>query len=121
MSFVLTSGSILEAKIELVANPSNLAQWPLEDKVRRDGELAISYSNGEKQTIPLVGWLYRPWIQIQMPNNQLHSSENFEIDFGTVHIKNSSKEVIYLTNPSKVDAKWSISYVKYHQSIKYKF
>lgn len=24
-------------------------------------------------------------------------------------------------NPSKVDAKWSISYVKYHQSIKYKF
>jgi len=26
-----------------------------------------------------------------------------------------------LINPSKVDGKWSISYIKYHQSIKYKF
>jgi hypothetical protein len=28
---------------------------------------------------------------------------------------------IFLTNPSKVDAQWTIAYIKYHQSIKYKF
>jgi hypothetical protein len=27
----------------------------------------------------------------------------------------------FIYNPSKVDGKWSLSYVKYHQSIKYKF
>lgn len=56
-----------------------------------------------------------------MPNELSYSSENFEIDFGTVHVKNSKKLSVYLINPSKVDAKWTISYLKYHQSIKYKF
>ena len=56
-----------------------------------------------------------------MPNQKLYSNENFEIDFGTVHFKNSKKLSFYLLNPSKVDAKYTISYIKYHQSIKYKF
>lgn len=38
------------------------------------------------------------------------------IDFGTVHVKNSKKMSVYLANPSKSAANWSIYYVKYHQS-----
>jgi ribosomal protein L24E len=93
----------------------------MEEKVRKDGQIIISYSNGCQQTIDLVGWLYRPWVQIQMPNDQYYSNENFEIDFGVVHFKNTKKMSLYLINPSKVDGKWTITYIKYHQSIKYKF
>lgn len=71
--------------------------------------------------IDLVGWLYRPFIMIQMPNNQPYSNFNQEIDFGIVHVKNSHKISFYLLNSSKVDAQWKIEYIKYHQSIKYKF
>jgi len=46
----------------------------MEDKVRRDGELVVKYNNGEVQVIPLVGWLYRPFIFIEMPNSRQHSS-----------------------------------------------
>jgi hypothetical protein len=49
----------------------------MEEKVRKDGQIIISYSNGSQQVIDLVGWLYRPWVQIQMPNHQNYSSENF--------------------------------------------
>ena len=73
-SFAITYGSILEAKVELCGNPNNTTLWPMEEKIRKEGQLVLSYSNGEKQVIELVGWLYRPWVQIQMPNNQLHSS-----------------------------------------------
>lgn len=67
----------MEAKVELSANPANNNQWPMEEKVRREGQLVLSYSNGAQQTIDLIGWLFRPWVQLQMPNDQLHSSENF--------------------------------------------
>jgi len=56
-----------------------------------------------------------------MPDHTAYSSENFLIDFGTVHVKNSKKLSVHLINPSKVDAKWTASFLKYHQSIKYKF
>lgn len=83
--------------------------------------MIISYSNGDRQLIDLVGWLYRPWVKVLMPNRELHSADNFTIDFGTVHFKNSKNITFYLINPSKVDGKFTITYVKYHQSIKYKF
>jgi hypothetical protein len=38
-----------------------------------------------------------------------------------VHVKNSRKMGVFLINPSKAEARWSIAYIKYHQSIKYKF
>lgn len=56
-----------------------------------------------------------------MPNLSPYSTENAEIDFGTVHFKNSKKLSFHLANPSKVDARFYIAYVKYQQSIKYKF
>ena len=56
-----------------------------------------------------------------MPDGGLCSPQNFEIDFGTVHVKNAKIHSIYLFNPSKTDGKYTISYIKYHQSIKYKF
>ena len=40
-SFVVTSGSIVEAKVELVVNPGQLGQWPMEEKVRREGQLVL--------------------------------------------------------------------------------
>ena len=79
------------------------------------------YSNGDVQEIKLVGWLYRPWIQIEMPNNLPFSSENFIIDFGTVHVKNYKKMCLYISNPSKSTALWNINYVKYHQTKKINF
>ena len=45
----------------------------MEQKVRKDGIMRIIFSNGDIQELPLAGWLYRPWIQIEMPNAQLHS------------------------------------------------
>jgi hypothetical protein len=38
-----------------------------------------------------------------------------------VHFKNYKKLSFYLINASKVDAKFTIAYIKYQQSIKYKF
>ena len=73
----------------------------------------MKFSNGEEQIINLVGWLYRPWVQVQMPNDLWCSIENRLIDFGTIHIKNSRKMSIYLVNPSKSDAKFTITYIKY--------
>jgi len=93
----------------------------MEEKIRRDGQLIISFSNGEKQVVELVGYLYRPWVQVLMPNLFNYSNDNFMIDFGKVHFKNSKTLTLYLFNPSKADGKFTISYVKYHQSIKYKF
>jgi hypothetical protein len=49
----------------------------MEEKVRKDGQIIISFSNGQQQTVDLVGWLYRPWIQIQMPNDLYFSNDNF--------------------------------------------
>ena len=63
----------MEVGINLNGNPKNLEEWPLERKVRKDGVLRIIYSNGSVQEIPLAGWLYRPFVEIQMPNEQLHS------------------------------------------------
>ena len=71
--------------------------------------------------VELVGWLYRPWVQVVMHNDLPHSAENCLVDFGIVHVNNSKKMSVFLVNPSKVDGKWSVSYIKYHQSIKYKF
>lgn len=118
---MLSSDSFLEASVELKANPANLNEWPMEEKVRKDGKLTIDYSNGTQQVVDLVGWLYRPWVQIVMPDDLPYSPENCFIDFGTVHVKNSKKISVHLINPSKVDGKWSVNYIKYHQSIKYKF
>ena len=56
-----------------------------------------------------------------MPNKEFYSNDNFTIDFGTVHFKNTKNITFYLINPSKADGKFAISYIKYHQSIKYKF
>ncbi len=56
-----------------------------------------------------------------MPNNLLYSIENRLIDFGTIHVKNSKKMSIYLTNPTKCDAKFTITYIKYQQSKKIHF
>jgi hypothetical protein len=48
----------------MVADPNTLENWPLDNVVRKDGNVKIMYSNGEVQNIKLVGWLYRPWIFI---------------------------------------------------------
>ncbi len=56
-----------------------------------------------------------------MPNNLLYSIENTMIDFGTIHVKNSKKQSIYLINPTKSDAKFTITYIKYQQSKKINF
>ena len=52
-------------------------EWPLEAKIRKEGQLIFSYSNKQKQTVDLVGWLLRPWVQIQMPNGGYFTNENF--------------------------------------------
>jgi hypothetical protein len=56
-----------------------------------------------------------------MHNGQQHSSENLLIDFGVVHVNNHKKKSIYLANPSKSAADWTISYVKYLQTKKIAF
>jgi hypothetical protein len=60
-----------------LGNPTNLNEWPLEAKIRKEGQLIFSYSNKQKQTVDLVGWLLRPWVQIQMPNGGYFTNENF--------------------------------------------
>jgi len=105
----------------LKANKKDAKDWPLEPRTRKDGTVLLKFSNGHQQSIPLVGWLYRPWAQIQMPNNLLFSIENTLIDFGTIHTKNSKKLSIYLINPSKSDSKFTITYIKYQQSKKINF
>lgn len=71
--YTLTYDSFIEILVELKANKKDPKDWPLEPKTRKDGTLSFNFSNGQKQNIPLVGWLYRPWIQVQMPNNLLYS------------------------------------------------
>lgn len=73
-AFTLTSDSILEVTVELNGSPSNLSEWPMEEKVRKDGILNICFSNGSQQSIELAGWLYRPWLAIQMPNGLPYSN-----------------------------------------------
>ena len=56
-----------------------------------------------------------------MPNNLLYSIENTMIDFGTIHVKNSKRVSLYLINPTKCDGKFTITYIKYHQSKRINF
>ena len=89
--------------------------------MRKDGTLILNFANGQKQCIPLVGILHRPALQIEMPNNILHSFENCLIDFGIVHINNHRKKSIYMSNPTKSAANWTVVYTKYLQTKKIKF
>lgn len=43
------------------------------------------------------------------------------IDFGTIHVKNSKRVSLYLINPTKCDGKFTITYIKYHQSKRINF
>jgi hypothetical protein len=67
-SYVLAYESFIEIIVQLVANKKDPKDWPLEPKVRKDGHILIKYINGHQQKVNLVGWLYRPWVQLQMPN-----------------------------------------------------
>ncbi len=56
-----------------------------------------------------------------MPNSLAYSYENLVIDFGVVHINNYRKKSIYLANPTRSAADWSITYTKYLQTRKINF
>lgn len=58
-SFTLVPRSHLEVRIRLNGD-SKAEDWPNLPKVRREGKLEVSYSNGESQEFELLGELLRP-------------------------------------------------------------
>lgn len=59
-SFNLVPRTHVELKIRLNGDSKNLEEWPMLPKVRREGKLTVSYSNGHAQQFELLGEMYRP-------------------------------------------------------------
>ncbi|CAM9402124.1 unnamed protein product [Chrysoparadoxa australica] len=65
------------------------------------GELKIGYSSGHEQFVHLKGVLLRPTVGLSPP---MHN-------FGITHVERTATATLYLTNPTEVDARWSIHFV----------
>lgn len=111
-SFNLVPRTHVELKVQLKGDCKNLEEWPLLNKIRREGRLIVTYANGHSQQFDLVGELYRPVLQLNTTGFEGQAGEDL-IEFGTVHTKNNKTLAIYLTNVSLVKAKWSLKYVKF--------
>lgn len=63
-SFNLVPRTHVELKIQLKSDCKDFEEWPMQNKVRKEGRLVVTYANGHAQTFELVGELYRPVIQL---------------------------------------------------------
>jgi hypothetical protein len=82
-------------------NNSNSNVGELNLKNESEGTLAIHFSTGQVQRMKLVGVVSRPMV-VCAPA---------EYDFGLVHTESSSEFLLFLSNPTKVDAKWNVVHV----------
>ena len=87
------------------------ADWPMTYKIYKEGVLHINFSNGDYQKIDLEGVLLRPFIYINTSGFEGIEGPNV-IDFGLVHINNTKKINVFLSNLSSVPANWKLSYLK---------
>ncbi|KAL4472936.1 hypothetical protein ABPG72_007813 [Tetrahymena utriculariae] len=85
--------------------------WPMTYKNYEFGKLRIKYVNGDEQEIDLEGHLLRPLIQLNTSGHEDIPGQEIQ-DFGTVHINNVKRIAIFLSNISKVPAKWKIHHIK---------
>jgi len=111
--FNLIPGSLVELFIEFEGyNEKDHENWPLAPIARLPGMITINYANGDFQTIELEGSLLRPVLQLNTVGFEGRKAEEV-IEFELTHIKNVSQKVLYLSNISKVPAKWKLNYLKY--------
>uniref|UniRef100_A0A7S2DBV6 Uncharacterized protein n=1 Tax=Octactis speculum TaxID=3111310 RepID=A0A7S2DBV6_9STRA len=71
----------------------------------REGQLKIQFSTGQPQTIELNGHVLRPMI-VCAPS---------EHSFGIVHVEALSEFLLFLSNPTGVEASWKIVHVPVQQ------
>ena len=65
------------------------------------GLLTILYSNGEQQDIKLHVEIVKPTVAVSPP----------EYNFGRIHVEKTVASIMYMANPTIVDAKWKIIHV----------
>lgn len=60
----------------------------------------------------MEGILLRPMLRLNTEGCEGKKSIDL-LDFGLCHINNFNQKIIYLSNVSKIPAKWKLTYVKY--------
>jgi len=78
--------------------PSKHRSARVVDDVLLYGELAINFSNGEVQKLPLEAGVRHPQLNM-VPE---------EMDFSTLHVESTAAITLQLTNPTYADATWKI-------------
>lgn len=90
---------------------SNEEVWPMANKCYEFGRITLNYSNGDKQEIDLEGRLLRPVVQLNSSGQEGVAGPEVQ-EFGVVYTKNTKQMSLFLSNTSKVPAKWKIHHVK---------
>jgi hypothetical protein len=113
MQFNIIPNSNLKLDIKyLCPEPSNETEWPMTLVNERTGKLTVHFENGESQDYHLKAILRRPKITLLTTGNSSLESSSF-IDFGFVNCESNRRIVLYLSNETEVQTKWSINYLKH--------
>ena len=96
--------------------PSTEPPWeppPCED-FTLDGRLIITYANGDLQTLPLEGSVIHPSLELRrpatgMPWASAEGGGRNVISYGRVHVGAPKPVEIMLSNPTLVDATWTVT------------
>lgn len=110
--FNLVPSSYVQLDMKFLANVKDQADWPLSFRNYKSGNLIVTFSNGDEQVFDLEGVLVRPTLYLNESGFEGDKVEEIQ-EFGVVHINNAKVKSIYLSNPTKVPAKWKLNYVKY--------
>lgn len=70
-----------------------------QDDFSLQGQLLVTYANGDVQTLPLHGQVLHPALQVKPA----------ALAFGRVHVQSPKPLELTLSNPTTVDARWSVA------------
>lgn len=124
--FELKAAEVLEIKVRFEGfHHKDYVSWPKSPSVFVQGHFVVNYAHyyksiaeqsksdsyPENQRLELEGVLLRPQLALALTKHLYHTttSDQLEIDFGTVHFANRKTVALFLLNVSKVDAKFRIS------------
>ena len=66
-----------------------------------EGNLVVTFSTGQRLYVPLLGSITTPFIAVSSP----------KVNFGVCRVGANCEGLILLTNPSLVNARWTVSHV----------
>lgn len=105
--FDLQPDKILQIGMKFIApDPRDISQWPNIMKHQVMGKLNIAFANGRTQNYLVAGTLLRPRVNLITEKPSKNEKAEHELNFGTVNIERHRTLQFYLSNETKVTAKW---------------